>query len=98
VVDNNGLLAGSLPVDFHVATNELALACPPNHVSLAFLSFFRYQPPACLPEWFALHVIQPDTRPLQRCPVDLERVAIHIQEAHELVHLIQDDAREFFPM
>ena len=45
-----------------------------------------------------MNVIQLDTRALQCCPVNLQRVAIHIMEAHELVHLIQDDAREFFPM
>jgi hypothetical protein len=38
---------------------------------------------------------------MQRRAVDVEGVAIYIQEPYEpihLAHLIQDDAREFFPM
>ena len=97
-VDDDCLLASSLTVNLDVAAHELTLTRSLNEVPLVVLGLFRDLPPARLPERFPLNIIQPDTSPFERRPIDFKRHPVGVQQAHELVHLIQDDARELLPV
>lgn len=93
-VDEDRLVAGRLAVDLHVAADEFPAAGPADVVALRLRGLARDLEPARLPERLALDVFEADAGPLQRGAIDLERVAVAVEQADELVHLVEHDARE----
>ena len=69
-----------------------------NQRPLQTSSFLRNGPPTSLPKRLPLDFVQPNARSFKRHAVDVEYVAIGVQQPDKLVHLVQDDSRQFFTM
>ncbi|HXN76286.1 MAG TPA: hypothetical protein VN876_06600 [Gemmatimonadaceae bacterium] len=98
IIDDDRLLAGGVTVNLDVAADELALACSSHEIALEVLSPFGDGPPASLPERLPLDVLELNTSALECGPVDFERRPVRVQQADELVHLVQHDAGKLLPV
>lgn len=97
-VHHDGLVACGLPVDLHVAADELATTRAPDEFALLLGDFARDLEPTCLPERPTADVVHRHTGAFERGPVDLQRAAINVQQTNELVHRIQHDTRELLAL
>lgn len=93
-VDHDGAVAGGLAIDLQVAADELTRAGAAHEIALLLDRLARDLEPARLPERPAADVLQPQAGPFERGTVDLQRAALGIQQADELVHRVEHDAGE----
>src|SRR5450432_527959 len=97
-IDDDRLLAAGASVDFRIPANELALRGAADHFPEFAIYWLRDLPPEGGPEWPALDVGKLKSPAVQRDLIDLEYRTFGVQQADELDHGVQRDARELLPI
>jgi hypothetical protein len=90
IVNNDCLFARRLPLDLNILADAFSGASPLHEGPLQFLRLPGDEPPAGFPKRLPLDVVQSNAGPLERHPVDVEHVALGIQQSDKLIHFVED--------
>ena len=97
-IDDDGLFAAGAAVDRRVPANEFALRGAPDRLPQRRVDLRRDLPPEGCPERLALDVGERDADGVERDLVDFEHRALGIEQADELDHGVERDARDLLPI
>ena len=92
-IDNDRLAATRAAIDRRVPADELSLGGARDGVAYALVDLRRHLPPEAGPERLALDIRELDAHGIEGDLIDLQYGPVRIEQAHELDHGVQRDAR-----